>query len=125
MQIVPNEPRKASVREEIRAISSTIQKQKGKKEKKKVPFYLRNEKTLERRRKRRYQRYQSVRKVIQAGMQPCSEGDVPTGNPHVVIDIHQSGHNTNPKADANGEILVCSSTQAKPVKTKMVMQLLP
>ena len=41
-----------SVREEVRAASSTISTTKGNREKKKIPFSVRKEKTLERRRKK-------------------------------------------------------------------------
>ena len=56
IEILLDGSREASVREEIHASSRYEQKTV----KKKIPFYLRSEKTLERSRRRRYQRQKTT-----------------------------------------------------------------
>ena len=54
-----------SVREEVRAAGSTISTTKGNREKKKIPFSVRNEKTLERRRTKDISKMVPVRQESQ------------------------------------------------------------
>ena len=96
MAIVLDRRRKASVREKIRAASTQGQNEKRKRSKTKNSFYFRNEEPVDRKRKRRYQRektrrYQSVRKVKQAGVLPFLVGSTKR-NPLSIIGTHQNAH---------------------------------
>ena len=110
MEIVLKGPRKACGREKMCAASNTIstRKIKGKEEN---PVL-----TPKREEIQRTQRYQSVRKAKQAGT-PLFQWCNAKRNPHATVGTHPNAHATNPK--------LYSSTKAKMVKTKLVLQLLP
>ena len=91
---------------------------------------VRNEKTLERRRKRRYQRerhsrYQSARKVTYSSLHSFPGGCNAKRNPHAIIGTHLNAHITHRRVDTNGGTCVYSSTEAKLVKKHMVWEQFP
>ena len=116
-------------------------KQKEKWEKKKIPLW--SEKTNTRKEtekeksKGKNQKYQSARKDKQAGMLPFSEGAVPkiirmrwwaptrmpTPKSQQWMQMVEEGEGVEVEEEEEGTH-VCSSTQAKPLKTKMAMQTL-
>ena len=90
--------------------------------------YFRNEKTLEKETEKERPKRKDPKVPVRQDSQifryaTFSEGAMPKG---IRMRLLASTRMlTHPKVDANGRILVCSSTQAKPVNTTVVMQLLP
>ena len=94
-------------------------------EKKEIAFYFRNENTRERRRNRQHQRKVPEGTSPSGKSHHCKKRSNARENPHVLSGNHQNAHTTNPKVYAKRDIRVYSNTQAKLVKTKVVVQLLP
>ena len=86
-----NVPRKASVHEELRAVSSTIQT-KTKRRKKKISFYTKGkEPKVPVHQERQTSQYAAIFRRGSA-----------KNNPHAMMATHQNAHTKKPKVDANG-----------------------